>query len=294
MGKLFRKLLQEPLVHFLMLGAAIFLAYTSLSKHFSNEPGKIIITQGQIASMRDAFTTVRQRQPSAEELDGMIHDRVREEIYYQEALALGLDKDDIIIRRRLQQKMEFIANDVTIQPSPSDAELSDFMMKHPELFHQETKFSFRQVYLNPQLRGNNLKKDASGLLSELNKTNAKDKFRKMGDASLLPPEMLDVSSSEVTNQFGEEFTKQLSQLPVGRWIGPVTSTYGVHILYVGKQTEEGAPVLADIHDVVLREWDVAFQQQANEKFYQELLKNYKVVIEKPEKATVKYDASLLK
>ena len=287
MGKSVKNLLREPLVHFLLLGAVIFLAYTFLPKRLSNEPGKIIITQGQLVSMRDAFATSRQRQPTQEEFDGMIRDRVREEVFYQEALALGLDKDDIIIRRRLQQKMEFIANDVSIPVDPGDAALSDFMMKHPELFHEEIKFSFRQIYLNPQLRGNNLRQDMSGLLSELNKSNGKDNFRKMGDASLLPPEMLDVNSSEVTNQFGEEFTKQLSKLPIGKWVGPVTSTYGVHILCVGKINQEGVPALADIRDVVIREWDVAFQQQANEKFYQELLKNYTITIESPENEKTK-------
>ena len=287
MGKSVKNLLREPLVHFLLLGSVLFLAYSFLPKRLSNEPGKILITQGQLVSMRDAFATSRQRQPTQEEFDGLIRDRIREEVFYQEALALGLDKDDIIIRRRLQQKMEFIANDVSIPVDPGDAALSDFMMKHPELFHEEIKFSFRQIYLNPQLRGNNLKQDMSGLVSELNKSNGKDNFRKMGDASLLPPEMLDVNSSEVTNQFGEEFTKQLSKLPIGTWVGPVTSTYGVHILCVGKINQEGVPALADIRDVVIREWDVAFQQQANEKFYQELLKNYTITIESPENEKTK-------
>jgi parvulin-like peptidyl-prolyl isomerase len=104
----------------------------------------------------------------------------------------------------------------------------------------------------------------------------------MGDASLLSSEMVDVSVTEVTNQFGEEFTKQLTQLPKGRWVGPVTSAYGVHLVLVSERSEGGIPKLADAHDAVRREWENTRLKEVNEKFYQELLKNYTVTVEKPE------------
>ena len=106
-------------MHFLLLGAAIFAAYSLVAKGTTGEPGKIVVTQGQLASMMESFTRTRQRPPTSEEWEGLIRDRVREEVYYREALALGLDKDDIIIRRRLQQKMEFVSNDIAA-PSPAD------------------------------------------------------------------------------------------------------------------------------------------------------------------------------
>ena len=112
-----KKILHEPLLHFLLLGAAIFVAYSWVATLNSAEPGKIVITQGQLASMMETFTLVRQRPPTREEWEGLIRERVREEVYYREALALGLDKDDLIIRRRLQQKMQFISDDIGSSPA---------------------------------------------------------------------------------------------------------------------------------------------------------------------------------
>ena len=110
-----KQLIREPLLHFLLLGAAIFAGYSLVSKGSSGEPGRIVVTQGQLASMREGFTRTRQRTPTREEWEGLIRARVREEVYYREALALGLDKDDTVIRRRLQQKMEFVSDDVAAQ-----------------------------------------------------------------------------------------------------------------------------------------------------------------------------------
>jgi len=279
MANTMKKLFREPLLHFLLLGVVIFVAYSFLSKRTSDEPGQIVITQGQISSIRAGFTSIWQRQPTNEELEGLIQDRVREEVYYREAIALGLDKDDIIIQRRLRQKIEFIINDNMEAAIPSDSELTDFLAKHPDKFQVEPRFTFKQIYLNPDKRGNSMEKDAAQFLARLNQADAD--FQKLGDASLLSPELSDVRAIEVTNQFGEEFTKQLTQLPKGRWVGPVTSVYGVHLVWVGERTIGGMPALTDVHDAVRREWENARLLEVNEKFYQELLKNYTVTIETP-------------
>src|SRR3990172_6293927 len=277
-----KELMREPLVHFLFLGAAIFAAYSLVSNGTSGEPEKIVVTEGQIASMWEGFTRIWQRPPTSEELEGLIRDRVREEVYYREALSLGLDKDDLIIRRRLRQKMEFVTDDVVAQAEPGEAELAKFLARHPDRFRAEPCFTFRQIYLNAERRGDALKRDAARLLAELNQAEAKADFHKLGDATLLSPELLDVRASEVTRQFGEEFTRQLTQLPKGWWDGPVNSVYGVHLVWVGERTEGGAPALAEVRDAVRREWDNARRLEANEKFYQELLKRYTVTIENPE------------
>lgn len=282
MTDFFKKLLREPLFHFLLLGAAIFVVYHFFSKTATNEPGKIVITQGELASIREGYINTWQRPPTKEEMEGLIRERVKEEVYYQEALALGLDKDDMIIRRRLQQKMEFIAHDIAKQTEPTEAALSAFLAKHADLFKTETHFSFRQIYLNAGQKGNASKQEISRLLSELNQPGTKANFRKPGDATLLPSEILNASATEVTGQFGKEFTNQLMQLPTGRWTGPVNSAYGVHLVSLGERKDGGTPALADVHDAVLREYENACLLAANEKFYRELLKNYSVTIEKPE------------
>ena len=158
-----KRLLREPLLHFLLLGAVIFAAFGFLSKRSSGEPGTIVITQGQIENLAFAFAKTWQRPPTDPELAGLIRDRVREEIYYREALALGLDKDDTVIRRRLRQKMEFVSDDIAAQAEPTDADLDAYLQTHPDKFPVEQRFTFRQVYLNPDKRRANLAGDAAQL-----------------------------------------------------------------------------------------------------------------------------------
>ena len=144
-----KKLIREPFLHFLFLGAAIFLAYHFLSARADNQPGKIVITQGDITSMMIGFSRTWQRPPTREELDGLIRDRVREEVYYREAVAMGLDQNDPVIRRRLHQKLQFVTDDVGAPAKPTDTELSEYLKTHADTFRLERRFTFDQVYLDP-------------------------------------------------------------------------------------------------------------------------------------------------
>jgi len=121
-----KRLLKEPLVHFLVLGALIFAGHGLLGRDGARAPGRIVVSQGQLESMRVGFTRTWQRAPTNEEWEGLIRDRVREEVYSREAMALGLDKDDTVIRRRLREKMEFITDDIAALAEPGDNELSAF------------------------------------------------------------------------------------------------------------------------------------------------------------------------
>lgn len=276
MPKVLRKFIREPLVHFVILGVVIFVCY-GLFSNGNTDSGNIVITKGEITSLRNGFIRTWQRQPTDEELDGLIRERVKQEVYSREATALGLDKDDLIIQRRLQQKIDFIVNDNIEQIQPTDSILTDFLAKHPDRFKVEQQFTFRQVFLDPDKHGKSIEKDAVKILAALNKGYAD--FQKVGDITLLPPELSNVRATEVSNQFGDEFTLQLTKLPIGKWVGPVKSTYGLHLVQVSKHIDDGIPAFADIREAVSREWDNDRTQEANKKFYQELLKNYKVTIE---------------
>ena len=232
-----KKLLREPLGHFLLLGAAIFVAYSLVSKGASDAPGKIVITQGQIASMVEAFTLTWQRPPTSDEVRGLVRDRVREEIYYREAMALGLDKDDTVIRRRLRQKMEFVTDDVGARAQPTDDELNAYLRTHSDNFRTEQKFTFRQLYLDPKKHGESIARDAAQLLAKLNQTAADTDIAAMGDPFLLDYNFIAVPASEVAKQFGEKFATTLGGLSLGRWQGPIESAYGVHLV-VGERTHE--------------------------------------------------------
>src|SRR6476469_1826082 len=138
---LMKKLIREPFIHFLLLGAAIFIANRLVSGRALNQPHKIIITQGQITSMVIGFSRTWQRPPSREELEGLIRDQVREQVYYREALAMGLDQDDPVIRRRLQQKLQFVTDDVAAPPEPTDAELTEYLKTHADAFRVDRRFT---------------------------------------------------------------------------------------------------------------------------------------------------------
>ncbi|MBK8869749.1 MAG: peptidyl-prolyl cis-trans isomerase [Elusimicrobia bacterium] len=275
-----KQILKEPLLHFSVLGAGLFVAFLLVRPADGvGAPEKIIITQGQQASMVENFTLTRQRAPTPEEWAGLIRARVREEVYYREALALGLDKDDLIIRRRLQQKMEFISEDNAALADPDDAELNAFLQAHPELFPVEQRTSFRHVYLNPQKRGARLARDAEKLLARLNQAGATADLLAVGDPLMLPPSFDALKTGEIESQFGHPFAVALGELPLARWRGPLESVYGSHLVFVIARQEGRPSALAEIRDAVRREWESVRRREANEEFYQDILKRYSVTVE---------------
>jgi hypothetical protein len=276
-----KKLLREPLVHFLLLGAGLFFVYGLMPKSDrGSESGKIVITQGQIEHLVSGFARARLRPPTADELADLIRDRVREEIYCREAMALGLDKDDTVIRNRLRLKMEFLSADIAAVAEPTDADLNVYLQMHPDSFRVEQRFTFRQVYLNPEKHGADLARDAAQLLAQVRLAGSKADLTAFGDPFLLENEFVAVPASEVTKQFGEKFAAKLGGLVPGQWQGPVESGYGMHLVLVTDRTEAHLPALAEVRDVVQREWANARRLEANDKLYQELLKRYTVSIEK--------------
>jgi hypothetical protein len=181
-----KKRIREPFIHFLLLGAAIFAAHRLVSARADNQPGKIVITQGDITSIVIGFSRTWQRPPTREELDGLIRDRVREEVYYREAMAMGLDRDDPIIRRRLQQKLQFGTDDVAAPPQPTDAALSEYLKAQADVFRVDRTFTFSQVYLDPAKHGERLAQDIDKLLTHLRQGGNSDlDLTSLGDTFLL-------------------------------------------------------------------------------------------------------------
>jgi hypothetical protein len=277
---LMKRILSEPLLHFLLLGAGLFIAYSMMQKNeSSSEMGAIVITQGQFEHLAAGFAKTWQRPPTPAEMTGLVRDRIREEVYYREAMAMGLDKDDTIIRRRLRQKMEFISEDIAAQVEPTRVELNAYLQAHPEKFLTEPRFSFSQVYLHPEKHGDNLASDAAQILVQLNRTESKADPAALSDAFMLGQQFTTVRSSEVANLFGKLFAVKLNELTPGQWQGPVESGYGMHLVRVSERTEGGLPSLEEVRDLVQQEWAHTRRLEANEQFYQDLLKRYTVTIE---------------
>jgi len=275
------RILREPLLHFVLLGAAIFAADSLVSQRSGDEPANVVISAGQITSIELGFTRTWHRPPTSDELEGLIRDRVREEVYYREAMALGLDKDDTIIRRRLQQKLEFLTDDVVAEAEPTDAELSAYLTAHPDLFRRQRQLTFSHVYLNPDKHGEHLARDTGALLARLNQAGGTADASALGDPFLLGYTFVAVPGTEVAAQFGEQFAAQVGQLSPGQWHGPVESGYGVHLVLVSARTEGRVPRLDEVRDAVAREWDNVRRLAANNTLYQDMLKRYAVTIEAP-------------
>jgi PPIC-type PPIASE domain len=280
------RLLREPLLHFLLLGCAIFAAFSLLSRHKVDKPGEIVITQGTLENLVTGFTRTWQRPPTQEELQGLVTDQVREEVAYRRAVAMGLDRDDTIVRRRLQQKLEFLSDDLSSRVTPTDADLQAFLQSHADNFKTETTLSFRQIYLNPQLHGANLHRDEARLLAHLQRSGQQSDLSSFGDPFLLPQSFENISLSEVKKMFGEQFAAGISAAAPGQWQWPVVSGYGAHLVYVVQRNEGRLPGLAEIHDQVRRRWLDAKRGEATDKLYQALLKGYTIRIEPPEEKKV--------
>ena len=276
------KILREPLLHFLLLGALIFAAFSFLSRHKTDKPGEIVVTQGTLENIATGFTRTWQRPPTKEELQGLVRDYIREEAAYREAVVMGLDRDDTIVRRRLRQKLEFVSDDLATNVEPSDADLGAFLKAHPGLFKAEPVFTFLQVYLNPQLHGANLQRDEFGILAELRSGSSNASISSLGDPFLLAQSFDKVSLAEVKQTFGEQFASGLSILPMGQWQGPINSGYGAHLVLLSQRREGHIPTLAEVRDQVRREWLNAKRTEAIEKFYEALLRHYTVKVEFPE------------
>ena len=282
-----KSLVREPLVHFLLLGAVLFLLNAWLRPWATHAgAGEIVVSETRIRNLAQTFRRTWQRPPTREELEGLVQDYVREEVLYREAIALGLDRDDTIIRRRLRQKMEFVSEEWAALARPTDQELALYLAAHADAFRVEPRVTFSQVYLDPRRRASTLEADAKHLLDALNRAGGSAAPTKAGDSLLLlEPRYADASATELARLFGADFAEMLVKQPLGKWSGPIASGYGVHLVRIESLTPGGTPVLDDVRPLVEREWANAKRQELAKAFYEKLRAKYKVVVRRPEAAT---------
>jgi len=270
--------LREPLVHFLAIGALIFLSF-HLWRGGGPGTDRIVITPGQVDSIAARFTRTWQRSPTEQELKGLIDDYVRGEIAAREARALGLDRDDTIIQRRLRQKLEFLAEDAFNAQPPTEAELQAWLDRHPDSFRIDPKIAFRQVYLNPDRRGESIVGDAEKMHRQLSAAGPEVDIGRLGDALMLPQEMSLSSRSEISRLFGRRFTDTILSLETGHWSGPIRSAYGLHLVYVRQRTAARMPNLSEIRPLVEREFLAQRRKRELDSMYERLLERYRVTMQ---------------
>ena len=276
---MFKCVLSEPLVHFLALALAIFAGYALVGADAGERQESIVVTALKIEQMATLFAKTWQRPPSADELKGLIDDHVKEEVLVRQALALGLDRDDAVVRRRLRQKMEFLNTADAEALEPTDAELGAYLAINADAFRINGMLAFEQVFLNPQRRGDRAEQDAGSILEALLSDPAADRSL-LGDATLLPPELPLSDSVSIAQTFGTDFAEALDEAPLGRWVGPVASGFGLHLVRVTERVPDRMPSLDEARDAVAREWTNARRKELEDQRFSELLKGYAVTIER--------------
>jgi parvulin-like peptidyl-prolyl isomerase len=276
-----KRLLREPLFHFLLAGIALFLLYDVIRGGESDAPREIVITEARVEALAENFATVWMRPPTPQEIKGLVDDYVAEEIFYREGVAMGLDQDDTVIRRRLRQKMEFIAEDAATAIEPGDEQLQAYLAQHAAKFVSPTEVTFVQVYLNTERRGDSARADAEKLLAELQAGRGPGNPVDAGDPTLLPAGMQAASPQAIANAFGNDFATAIEEAPVGQWSGPLQSGFGLHLVRVDERVAGALPAFEEIRPIVLREWQSEQRTESNERFLDGLRAKYEVRIEGP-------------
>jgi hypothetical protein len=266
------KLLREPLLHFLVIGAALFGVFHLAGAGDEPAPGEIIVGAGQIASMEAIFRRTWQRPPTAKEMEALVGDYIRDEVLYREGVAMGLDEDDAVIRRRIRQKMEFVA-DLVADAEPTDAELKAFVADHPAWFRAEPRFSFSQVYFQAGSDGAELER----LLQALNAGTAD--ASEAGSPFMAGFDFRDVRRSEVAQTFGESFAVWIEGSGSSRWEGPVPSAYGAHLVRVSERVDARERPFEEVREAARREWLHARKVAANDALYERLRSRYVIKVE---------------
>lgn len=273
-----QNLLKDPLVHFLVAGAGLFAVY-GLRQDEPN-PEKIVIGEDQVVQLEQTAATIRGQSLTRDELEALIEPTIRNEIYYREALALGLDENDDEVRTRLVEKVRYLTEDLADPQPPSDEALRAFFASNPELFVVPETITFDQIFFSPSQRGDAIDSDVSGALSELR--DGADPSA-LGDSTPLRDRFENAPREQVSVLFGDDMTDALFSMAPGRWQGPFRSDFGLHLARLISKSDQRQPGFDDVRDTAAEVFAEFQRRQRNEAAYQEMRSRYDVVIEWPDR-----------
>jgi hypothetical protein len=290
-----KKWYKEPLLHFLAIGALIFglFALVSDEKDVINK-NKIIVTTADIERLSNNWTKKWNRLPTENELQSLVEAYIREEVYYREALALGLDQDDTVLRRRLMQKMEFLSNDLAELSTPDETALNKFFLDNQDKYKLPARVTFTHIYFSLDKRGAQAIEDAKSVLSDIQTTSSPFlRAPEHGDSFMLQYDFVQETPSEVARLFGKSFAEQLFKLDINVWQGPIESGYGLHLVRINEKIDSRLPEFALVRDQVRDDFMYKRRRDINEKVYKGLKDRYDIVIEKMPKQSGIARTSLL-
>ncbi len=263
--------LREPLVHFLLAGAALFVAHAWLNRGASeggDEPGVVRITAAEVEWLTEAWARQWRRPPTDTELRGLVTEYARERLLAREALEMGLDENDTIVRRRLAQKMEFLVEDTARLVEPTEDELHRLYSEGRERYQVPARVSFRQIFFRTEAA-------ARRGMADLSTRDAAE----LGEPTLLEPEHAGADPQVVTSLFGGEFADRVLALEPGRWEGPVRSAYGFHLVRVSERLAAQQRAFGEVRAQVLDEWQRIQQTRTSERLFAELARKYELVVD---------------
>ena len=277
-----KKWYKEPLLHFLVIGVVIFAVFSIANKEEAAVGGnKIVVSSAETERLSDAWSKRMNRPPTEIELQGLIEAFIKEEVYYREALALGLDQDDTIIRRRLMQKMEFLSNDLAELDQPDESALNKYFLENQEKYRLPAQISFTHIYFSIDKRGARALEDSKRVLTELDVPRAPER----GDSFMMEYDFVKETPSEVARSFGSDFAEQLFTLETNTWQGPVASGYGFHLVRISEKIDARMPELASVIDKVRTDFMFEQRQKINKEIYEKFKARYEIVIEDVPKQT---------
>ena len=275
-----RALLREPFVHFAVIGALLFGIDAYLSDDAAvADKDEIVVSAGRIDQLAAAFAKTWSRPPTESELRALVDDYVLDEALFREGVAMGIDEDDPVIRRRVRSKIEFIIDDLADLEAVSDEVLAAWLAENTGSYRLPARFTFAQVFLNPAPLGETALEVAEERLAQLHQAGDGVDPRSFGDATMLPLVNADYRFDLVANTYGKTFAEQLAEVPVGEWSGPLESAYGLHLVHLQAMTPGRTPELAEVREAVERDWRSAQRQAAVSRYYDQALKRYDVSIE---------------
>lgn len=275
------RIVREPLVHFLALGVLVFALHAALAGDAGGtSPKQITVTAADVEQLKALWSKQWQRPPTAEELDRLIEDSIRERVLYREALALGLDRNDTILRRRLAQKMEFLITDLSVPARPRDEDLRAFHRERAELYVEPSRISFQHVYFNPDQRGERIELEAQAALETLQRLGADGVAPEAyGDRFMLPTLYDRTSVESIARDFGRDFAVALEQLSPGGWQGPIASGYGVHLVHVRAREAARQRAFEEVRQQVENDYLFERRREANDAVYRKLRESYEIVVQ---------------
>jgi len=275
------RLVREPLVHFIVLGAGLFVLQAVVNPGaMGRRTTRIDAGPDELAWIATTWLQQYRRPPTDSELRSLVDDYVREEVLYREALAMGLDRDDIIIKRRMVQKMGFLTEDVATQRPPTHQELERFFAANQERYRLSLRLTFTHVYFSTDRRGAAARADAERALARLRRAGGPARAPDLGDRFMLQYDFAERSPDEIAQLFGGMFAESLFALPqVPGWQGPVTSSFGLHLVRVIGRTPGRLPALDEVAALVTQDYDLQRRNDANAQRYASLRRRYTVTID---------------